>query len=184
MMTNTFQSLYINHLKDLYSAENQLVKALPKMVKSAESQELSDAFRSHLEQTKNHVMRLEDIFQRLGETPKGQKCVGMEGIIKEGVEVMGDFEGEVLDAGLISAAQRMEHYEIATYGTVCAMAEVLGRSEDLGILKGTLEEEKQADERLTELSEAINASANQKSEPGSAGIGKQTSKSQRTRTAA
>ncbi len=183
-MTNTFQSLYVNNLKDLSSAENQLGKARPKMVKSAESQELSDAFTNRLEQTKNHVMRLQDIFQRLGETPKGQKCVGMEGIIKEGAEAMDDFEGEVLDAGLISAAQRVEHYQIATYGTVCAMAEVLGRSEDLGILKETLEEEKQADEKLTKLSQSINASANQKSEPRIAGVGKQTSKSPRTRTAA
>ena len=98
MKRNTLQSLYVKNLKYLYCAENQLVKALPKIVRSAGSQELSDAFASHLEQPKNHVMRLEDVFRRLGEAPKGQKCVAMEGIIQEGAEVIDDFEGDVLDA--------------------------------------------------------------------------------------
>jgi ferritin-like metal-binding protein YciE len=159
MSSATLHTLYVNELKDLYSAEHQLVKALPKMVKSAESEELSDAFANHLEQTKNHVTRLEDVFENLQENPKGKKCVGMEGIIKEGAEVIDEFDGKVLDAGLISAAQRVEHYEIAAYGSVCAFAEKLGRSEDLGLLKETLEEEKQADEQLTELSETIDSEA-------------------------
>ena len=184
MTTNTFQSLYVNNLRDLYSAENQLVKALPRMVKNAGSEELSEAFTNHLEQTKNHVMRLEEVFRRLGEAPKGQKCVGMEGIIKEGADVIDEFEGEVLNAGLISAAQRVEHYEIAAYGTVCAMAGVLGRSEDLGILKETLEEEKQTDEKLTELSESINAAANEKSTSESSYAGKISGRTPKKKAAA
>src|SRR6266404_2342557 len=159
MANQTLQTLYIDELRDLYSAEQQLVKALPKLVKNAETQELSDAIANHLEETKNHVTRLEEIFEKLDESPKGKKCVGMEGLIKEGAEVIDEFEGKVLDAGLISAAQRVEHYEIAAYGTVCTFAETLGRSEDLGLLKETLEEEKQADEKLTELSENINSAA-------------------------
>jgi len=159
MPSDTLHTLYVNQLKDLYSAEQQLVKALPKMVKNAESQALGEAFRTHLEQTRNHVSRLEDVFRNLEQNPKGGKCVGMEGILKEGRELIDEFEGNVLDAGLISAAQRVEHYEIAAYGTVCAFAETLGRSEDLGLLKETLEEEKQADEKLTELSENINSAA-------------------------
>jgi ferritin-like metal-binding protein YciE len=159
MANETLETLYIDELKDLYSAEQQLVKALPKLAKNAESEELSEAISNHLEETRNHVTRLEEVFQRLEESPKGKKCVGMEGLIKEGSEVMEEFEGKVLDAGLISAAQRVEHYEIAAYGTVCTFAELLGRSDDLELLKETLEEEKQADEKLTQLSESINAEA-------------------------
>jgi ferritin-like metal-binding protein YciE len=159
MANETLETLYINELKDLYNAEQQLVKALPKLAKHAESKELSEAISHHLEETKNHVTRLEEVLQKLEENPRGKKCMGMEGLIKEGSEVLEEFEGKVLDAGLISAAQRVEHYEIAAYGTVCAFAELLGRSEDLDLLKETLEEEKQADEKLTQLSETINAEA-------------------------
>lgn len=159
MPQQTLQDLYISELKDLYSSEQQLVKALPKIVKNVESQELSDAISSHLEETKNHVTRLEQIFASLGENPKGKKCVGMQGILEEGEETIDEFEGSVLDAGIISGAQRVEHYEIAAYGAVCAYAELLERTEDLGLLKETLEEEKNADEKLTELSESINRSA-------------------------
>lgn len=159
MAQDTLQTLYISELKDLYSAEQQLVKALPKLVKSSETQELSEAFSNHLEETKNHVTRLEEIFESLGENPKGKKCVGMEGIVKEGAETIDEFEGKVLDAGLIAAAQRVEHYEIAAYGSVCAYAELLDRSDDLNLLKETLEEEKRADEKLTELSETVNQQA-------------------------
>jgi len=159
MPNETLETLYIDELKDLYNAEQQLVKALPKMAKNAESEELSEAFTTHLEETKNHVTRLGDVFQRLEENAKGKKCVGMEGLIKEGSEMMDEFDGKVLDAALISAAQRVEHYEIAAYGTVCTFAELLGKSDDLVVLKETLEEEKKADEKLTELSETINAEA-------------------------
>lgn len=165
---DNLQTLYVNELKDLYSAEQQLVKAIPKMVKNAETRELSNAFANHLEETKNHVTRLEEVFQSLEENPKGRKCVGMEGIIKEGAEVMDDFDDKLLDAGLIAAAQRVEHYEIAAYGTVCAYAELLNRSDDLGLLKETLEEEKRADEKLTELAGTIHQDALH----GSAGEGR------------
>jgi len=189
MADQTLQTLYVSELRDLYSSEQQLVKALPKIVKAVESEELSDAIANHLEETKNQVSRLEQIFESLGETPKGKKCVGMQGILDEGSEVIDDFEGSVLDAGVISAAQRVEHYEIAAYGSVCAYAELLQRSEDLGLLKETLEEEKNADEKLTQLSETINQDALQSSSKRDSDLGRQqakreTSRSRKTRTAA
>ena len=174
MPNQNLQDLYISELKDLYSAEQQLVKALPKIVKNAEFQELSDAISNHLEETKNQVTRLEQIFASLGENPKGKKCVGMQGIIEEGSETMDEFEDSVRDAGIISAAQRVEHYEIAAYGSVCAYAELLERTEDLGLLKETLEEEKNADEKLTQLSETVNQSALQGQEQLSEQGGKST----------
>jgi ferritin-like metal-binding protein YciE len=151
------KELYIDELKDLYSAETQLVKALPKMAKSAASDELRQGFEEHLEQTKGHVQRLEQIFEALGESPKGKKCKGMEGLIAEGSEVTEeDYEGNILDAALIGAAQRVEHYEIAGYGTVRAMAEVLGEDEHVSLLTETLDEEKETDEKLTELAQEAN----------------------------
>jgi len=185
MAQDTLQTLYLNELKDIYSAEQQLVKALPKMAKSAEFQQLSDAFTNHLEETKNHVTRLEQIFESLGENPKGKKCVGMEGLVEEGSEVIDDYEGAVLDAGLISAAQRVEHYEMAAYGSVCAYAELLGRSEDLSLLKETLEEEKRADEKLTELSETANQNAmTGETEEEEARSPRSATRSRKTRSAA
>jgi ferritin-like metal-binding protein YciE len=161
-MPEGLKELYIDELKDLYSAENQLVKAIPKMAKAAASQELRKGFEEHLEQTKGHVQRLEEIFQALGESPKGKKCRGMEGLVEEGAEVIEeDFEGSLTDAALIGAAQRVEHYEIAAYGTVCAFAEELGQTEQLSLLNETLEEEKETDEKLTQLAEQINAQANE-----------------------
>ena len=162
MSDQGLKELYIDELKDLYNAENQLVKALPKMARAASSDELRRGFEEHLEQTKGHVQRLEKIFQALGESPKGKKCKGMEGLIEEGSEVMEEnYEGSVLDAALIGAAQRVEHYEIAGYGTVRSMAETLGESNHVSLLEETLEEEKATDEKLTELAEQINAQANQ-----------------------
>jgi ferritin-like metal-binding protein YciE len=132
------------------------------MAKAATSQELRQGFEEHLEQTKGHVQRLEQIFQKLEESPKGKKCKGMEGLVEEGSEVMGeDFEGSLMDAALIGAAQRVEHYEIAAYGTVCAFAEELGEDGHAALLKETLEEEKETDEKLTKLAEQINAEANE-----------------------
>src|ERR1700694_1342312 len=126
MSNESLKKLYVDELKDLFSAENQLVKALPKMAKAASSDELRTGFEEHLEQTKGHVQRLEEILESLDESPKGKKCVGMEGLVKEGSEVMEeDFEDAVLDAALIGAAQRVEHYEIAAYGTVCEFAKLL-----------------------------------------------------------
>jgi ferritin-like metal-binding protein YciE len=151
------KELYIDELKDLYSAEKQLVKALPKMVKGAASDELRKGFEEHLEQTKGHVQRLEQIFEALGESPKGEKCKGMAGLIEEGSEVLDeDYEGNILDAALIGAAQRVEHYEIAGYATVRAMAESLGETEHVTLLKETLDEEKETDEKLTQLAEETN----------------------------
>jgi ferritin-like metal-binding protein YciE len=161
-MSEGLKELYIDELKDLYNAENQLVKALPKMAKAASSEELSQGFEEHLEQTRAHVQRLEEIFQSLGENPKGKKCKGMEGLVAEGAEVMKeDFEDSVMDAALIGAAQRVEHYEIAAYGTVCAFAEELGESEQDSLLNETLEEEKETDEKLTKLTQQINSQANE-----------------------
>jgi len=166
MPNDSLKELYVEELKDLYSAENQLVKALPKMAKAASSDELRQGFEEHLEQTKCHVQRLEKVFQSLEESPKGKKCKGMEGLIEEGAEVMEeDFEGSLMDAALIGAAQRVEHYEIAAYGTVCAFAKELGETKQASLLTETLEEEKETDEKLTELAQQINAQANEGEEP-------------------
>jgi ferritin-like metal-binding protein YciE len=169
MDKNTLKGLYVEELKDLYSAENQITKALPKMAKAASSEELREGFEEHLEQTKGQIERLQQIFEKLGEKPGGKKCLGMEGLLKEGAEVIGDdFEDAVMDAALISAAQRVEHYEMAGYGSVIAYAEVLGEDEAASLLRETLEEEKETDEKLTDLSKEINAEA-QGEESGAAG---------------
>ena len=162
MSKNSLKELYVEELKDLFSAENQLTKALPKMAKAASSDELRQGFEEHLEQTRGQVERLQQIFEQLGEKATGKKCLGMEGLIKEGAETMGeDFEDAMMDAALISAAQRVEHYEIAGYGSVIAYAELLGESEQASLLKETLEEEKETDEKLTELAKEINVQAQQ-----------------------
>jgi len=161
MPNEGLRELYIDELKDIYSAEKQLVKALPKLAKAASSEELQSGFEEHLEQTKGQVQRLEKIFQALGEKPTGKKCKGMEGLVEEGSEATEEgYEGAVLDAALIGAAQRVEHYEIAAYGTAIAFAELLEESEHVSLLNETLEEEKETDEKLTELSKQINAEAN------------------------
>ena len=160
-MSEGLKELYIDELKDLYSAESQLVKALPKMAKAASSDELRQGFEEHLEQTRGHVERLEKVFKTLGESPKGKTCKGMQGLIEEGAEVIEeDFKGSLMDAALIGAAQRVEHYEMAAYGTVCAFAKELGESAQAELLSETLEEEKETDEKLTELAEQINTDAN------------------------
>jgi ferritin-like metal-binding protein YciE len=164
MASEGLKELYIDELKDLYSAENQLVKALPKMARAATSEDLRAGFEEHLEQTKGHVQRLEEIFRQLGESPKGKKCKGMEGLIEEGSEAIKEYEGALLDAALIGAAQRVEHYEMAGYGTVSAFAEELGESEHVSLLNETLEEEKETDEKLSGLAGDINALANQDEE--------------------
>ncbi|MBA3914429.1 MAG: ferritin-like domain-containing protein [Acidobacteriales bacterium] len=160
MPEESLRELYIDELKDLYSAESQLVKALPKLAKASSSEELRSAFEEHLEQTRGQVQRLEKIFQALGENPKGKKCMGMQGLVEEGSEMMQeDFEGAVMDAALIGAAQRVEHYEIAAYGTVRSFAETLGETQHVSLLEATLQEEKETDERLTELAREINQQA-------------------------
>lgn len=162
MRKDSLRQLYVDELKDLYSAETQLVKALPKMAKASSNAELRQAFEEHLRQTSEQVSRLEQIFESLGEKPTGKKCLGMEGLVKEGTETMQEKYGEaVMDAAVIGAAQRVEHYEIAAYGTVRAFAELLGEEEHVSLIDQTLNEEKQADEKLTRLSEGINAQASE-----------------------
>ena len=160
MADKGIRELYIDELRDLYSAENQLIKALPKIAKASSSEELRQGFEEHLEQTKGHVQRLEEIFQGLGESPKGKKCAGMEGLIQEGSEAMQeDYEGSVMDAALIGAARRVEHYEMAAYGTVRALAKALNQDDHAELLEATLEEEKETDDKLTELASAITQEA-------------------------
>jgi ferritin-like metal-binding protein YciE len=176
MSEEGLKELYIDELKDLYSAENQLVKALPKMAKAATSEDLRTGFEEHLEQTKGHVERLETIFKQLGENPKGKKCKGMEGLIEEGSEAIEEYEGGLLDAALIGAAQRVEHYEMAGYGTVIAFAEELGESKHVSLLNETLEEEKETDEKLTEMAGDINAQASESSEEDEVPVAKKKSR--------
>jgi len=161
MALQTLKDLYFKELKDLYSAERQILKALPKMVKAASNRTLSAGFEEHLEQTKGHATRLERILQENGQTTRGPKCHGMEGVLKEGAEMIEE-EGdkEVRDAGLISAAQRVEHYEMAGYGCVLEYANLLGDKEGAKLLKTTLGEEEETDQKLTKLAKsAINVSA-------------------------
>ncbi|HEX5809066.1 MAG TPA: ferritin-like domain-containing protein [Anaerolineales bacterium] len=154
MKTGTLEDLLTDELKDLYSAENQILKALPKMAKSAQSEELRKAFEQHLEQTKEQVRRIEQICEDMSVSPRGKKCVGMEGLIEEGKEVMQeDLDADTMDAGLIGAAQKVEHYEMAAYGTASAHARQLGLERAAKLLDKTLEEEKTTDEKLTKLAQ-------------------------------
>jgi len=147
--------LFEDQIKDLYSAENQIIKALPKMAKNATSPQLRTAFERHLEETRNQAARLEQIAQELDFTPKGKKCKGMEGLIEEGKEVMDEFDEDTLDAGMIGAAQKVEHYEIAAYGTARAHAELLGYTRAARLLQQTLDEEGRTDKKLSQLAESI-----------------------------
>jgi ferritin-like metal-binding protein YciE len=156
MKLDTLEQLYISELRDLYSAENQLVKALPKMAKAASSDELRSAFEKHLEQTKQHVERLEQIFEQLDQSPKGKTCRAMKGLIEEGSEILEeDGEDSVLDAGIIVAAQKVEHYEIAGYGSARTFANLLGQDEAAELLQSTLDEESDTNENLNQLAENI-----------------------------
>ena len=155
MKLNSLRDLYLAELKDLYDAERRIIKALPKMVESASSPDLRNAFEQHLEQTRNHVNRLEQIFQRLNETPKGKKCKGIAGIIDAGEDLMDkDAAPAVCDAALVAAAQRIEHYEIAAYGTVRTYARRLGFEDQADLLNQTLQEEGATDKKLTTLAES------------------------------
>jgi len=178
MQTNSLRELYVAELRDLYSAETQLVKALPKMAKASSNAELRQGFEEHLRQTSEHVSRLEQIFDMLGEKATGKKCVGMEGLVKEGAETMKeDYDDTEMDAAIIGAAQRVEHYEIAAYGTVRAFAEQLWEDEHVSLIEQTLNEEKQTDEKLTQLAEQINSEASEGEEgqePETRGTSKQS----------
>ena len=161
MALESLNDLFVEQLRDLYDAENQLIKALPKMAEGANSDELRQGFEEHLEQTKGHAQRIEQIFEQLGEKVKGKKCKGMEGLIKEGDETLEEdiSDENVQDAAIIAAAQRVEHYEIAGYGTARTFANLLGEDEAASLLEQTLEEEKETDAKLTELAEGINVAA-------------------------
>lgn len=167
----TLEDLLVEELKDLFDAENQLTRALPKMAKAATAPELKAAFQEHLEVTKQQVERLVQVFEEIGKPAKGKKCEAMKGLITEGKEMMEeDILPEILDAGLIGAAQRVEHYEMAGYGTVRTMAEVLGHTEAARLLDQTLKEEEEADKKLTMIAKkfvnlrALNAGANENEE--------------------
>jgi ferritin-like metal-binding protein YciE len=156
MSMDNLQELYVEELKDLYSAENQILKALPRMIRAASHAQLKRAFTKHEKQTREHVKRLERICKSLGEKPTGKKCVGMEGLIQEGKDLIKEKPAEsVLDAGLISAAQHVEHYEMAGYGTCRTWARLLGYSAHADLLQRTLDEEQQTDLDLTALAESI-----------------------------
>lgn len=161
MPLDTLQSLFENELKDIYNAEKQLVDALPRIAKAASSPELADAISSHLEETKGHVQRIEQIMRSLDMPARGKKCKGMEGLLAEGKEILEeDGEDSVKDAGIISAAQRVEHYEMAAYGCLRSYAEILGHTEAARLLDQTLEEEEAADQKLSSLAEGgINQAA-------------------------
>lgn len=154
MAMSTIQDLYIEQLQDLYDAENQITDALPKMARHTNSPRLREGFEEHLQQTKEQVQRLEQIFKGLSVDPGSEKCEAMRGIIKEGEEMMNkDASQEVLEAGMIASAQRVEHYEIAAYGTVRTLAKQLGRNDDVKLIEQTLSEEKETDSKLTDIAE-------------------------------
>lgn len=160
MSVNSLQELYSKQLSDLYSAEQQILKALPKMIDATQSEELRDALNEHLNVTKNQVSRLDKIFDQMGESPENEKCKGMEGVLAEGNDLLKELEDEdVRDAGIIASAQRVEHYEIAGYGTARTFATLLGQEEAAELLEETLQEEKDADEKLSEIAEELNVEA-------------------------
>jgi len=154
MPAKSLQELFVEELRDAYDGEKRLTKALPKMARAAESEELRAAFTSHLRETERHVHRLEQVFRTIGEPVRGKKCDGLMGIIEEGKSAIDELEGSVLDAALIAGAQRAEHYEIAAYGTLAYFAELLGNERAKDLLGQTLDEEKAADEKLTDIAKS------------------------------
>lgn len=163
MENDELHQLFLDELADILNAERQLTKALPKMAKACKAEELKEAFQSHLGETENHITRLEQVFKSLDEPVKSKKCKAMEGLVAEGAEMLEEYkDSSALDAALIAAAQKVEHYEIASYGTVRAWAEQMGHSEAVDLLTETLEEEKAANEKLTDIAESsVNEAAEQ-----------------------
>ena len=160
MAAENLHELFVDELRDIYDAEKQLTKALPKMAKAAESEDLRAAFEEHLEITRMQVNRLEEVFKSIGMAARGKPCEGMKGLIEEGQEKMQELErGATLDAALIASAQKVEHYEIATYGTLATFAEIMGHQDAKDLLGQTLDEEKEADEKLTQVAGQINFEA-------------------------
>jgi ferritin-like metal-binding protein YciE len=165
MSVTNIKELLVDELKDIYSAEKQITRALPKMAKATSSEELKEAFQSHLDETHGQIERLDKIFEILGKASRGKMCHGMQGVLEEGSEVIEEIEkSPVRDAALISAAQRVEHYEMAAYGAVREYARILGQDEIVSLLEETLEEEKAADQKLTVIAESVNPEANGVSE--------------------
>ena len=161
----SLHELYVEQLRDLYDAEQQIIKALPEMIDAAQSEDLKEALNEHLDVTKEQASRLEKIFNGLGEKPKGERCKGMQGVLAEGSDLVGKIENEeVRDAAIIASAQRVEHYEMAGYGTARTYATMLGEEEAGKLLEQTLNEEKEADEKLTDLAGEINVAANSQEE--------------------
>jgi ferritin-like metal-binding protein YciE len=162
MSVDSIEKLFVEELKDLYSAENQITRTLPKMVRAATSKDLKKAFENHLRETEGQIERLIQVCNILGANPKGKTCEGMKGVLEEGASMLKEAEeGDVRDAALISAAQRVEHYEMAAYGTVRSYAQLLGQTQCAKLLDETLEEEKAADQKLTSIAEKVNAQAHQ-----------------------
>ena len=166
MEIDSLRKLYVEELKDIYSAEKQNLQALPRMAKKAKNPQLKQGFEEHARQTEEQIKRLDQIFEALGKSPRGKKCKGMEGLIEEGKEVMQeDMDDETRDAALIAAAQKVEHYEIASYGTVRTYAQLLGEKEAVKLLQQTLDEEGKTDKLLTQLAESsINVEAMEEAE--------------------
>ena len=165
MSTGSLQELFLDELKDLYSAEKQITKALPKLVKAASSPDLRDAFQTHLQETNGHVQRLEKVFEILGKKGSGKTCEGMKGVLAEGSEIVSEVgKGALRDAGLITAAQRVEHYEIAGYGSVREFAKLLDHPDIVPLLDETLKEEEAADKKLTMVGKKVNSAALEESE--------------------
>ena len=183
MSLATLHDLMVHELKDLYSAERQLVQALPKMSKNASSDQLRTAIDHHLAETEKHVTRLEQVLESLGESPRGQKCDGMQGLIEEGKKLLKEeADPDVMDAGIIVSAQKVEHYEIASYGAVCEYARMMGHTEALQLLEQTLDEEKKADQTLNALAEGgINALAERDARSGNGKPDEEESRSTSTR---
>jgi ferritin-like metal-binding protein YciE len=180
MKPNSLQELYVEQLKDLYDAENQIIKALPKMIDAATSEDLKEALNEHLQVTKTQATRLEEIFENSGEKAKAEKCKGMQGVIQEGNDLVKEIEDDdVRDAAIIASAQRVEHYEMAGYGTARTYATLLGHDDASQLLQQTLDEEKEADQKLNELAEEINVTASS----GTTGVTSERRTSTRKRVA-
>ncbi|MEO8658379.1 MAG: ferritin-like domain-containing protein [Bryobacteraceae bacterium] len=174
MTPETLKELFVEHIRDIYDAEKQLVKAIPKLSKAAESEELASALQSHLEETKGQVSRLEQVFDLLGEPAKVKPCKAMKGLIEEGDEAAGEEKGELRDLAIIAAAQKVEHYEISAYGTACAMADRLGLEDAVELLRQTEDEERNADETLTSVAMGLYDSVDSTEDSETAGVGTRT----------
>lgn len=162
MKVDSVEKLFVHELQDIYSAEKQITRALPKMAKAATSEELRTAFETHLKETEGQIARLDKVFEKLGKSSTGKACQGMKGLLEEGSESLEEIDkGEVRDAAMIAAAQRVEHYEMAAYGTVRTMAEMMGQKEIAQLLQQTLDEEGNADHKLTQIAQKVNKQAQQ-----------------------